>query len=313
MNKDKDWRQFEIAVANLLKALDPTAKITHDKEIPDKDTGRSRQRDVWIETTVCKHFSLKMLVSCKRYKRKVDQQHMDAFIGEQLSSGAQKGVIYSFSGFTKPALEKASAKGISCCKLYQKEPPDIPGIMLFNAFLLTPAFHFSVYRVNKSIKVPETIAELLDVVLPSEDVAATLTILDFMESKYLEQRAMKRSEAKKLGTLPKKWMDSFAINDPVTGTELFELNFGGDWDIYEARLEGCVVNGSYNFNEIDFKGNQIFPQISPKGPNPGAGWKKRVEIPADVNGPTLFGILYGHTKEFRKKVMEFGNFAIDDI
>ena len=59
----------------------------NDAMIPDKDTGEPRQRDVWIETKVCDHFPLKILVSCKRYKAKLNQQHLDAFIGELRSSG----------------------------------------------------------------------------------------------------------------------------------------------------------------------------------------------------------------------------------
>jgi hypothetical protein len=64
------------------------------------------------------YFPLKILVSCKKYKRKLDQQDIDAFNGELISSGAHKGVIYSYSGFNKYAIEKCKVLGISCCKLY---------------------------------------------------------------------------------------------------------------------------------------------------------------------------------------------------
>jgi hypothetical protein len=44
------WRAFERAVATLLQALDPAATVRHNAYTDDLDTGRKRQRDVWIET-----------------------------------------------------------------------------------------------------------------------------------------------------------------------------------------------------------------------------------------------------------------------
>lgn len=77
-----EWRQFERAVAAFLGALDPSAKVSHDKHIADADTGLSRQRDVWIETSFGGHIPLKILVSCKRKKTKLSQQDVDAFVGD---------------------------------------------------------------------------------------------------------------------------------------------------------------------------------------------------------------------------------------
>jgi len=44
--KDPKWKQFEIAVAQFVSALDPNAKVTHNAQLPDKHTGKLRQRDV---------------------------------------------------------------------------------------------------------------------------------------------------------------------------------------------------------------------------------------------------------------------------
>jgi hypothetical protein len=114
------WRDFERAVARFLAALDPSASVTHDASIPDKDTGDPRQRDVWIETEVMRQFPVRILVSCKRWSTKLDIQDLDAFIGEWRSSGAQVGVVYSLSGFTENALKKATSLGISCCRLFRR-------------------------------------------------------------------------------------------------------------------------------------------------------------------------------------------------
>src|SRR5690606_22733487 len=92
---DEDWRSFETAVAAFLAALDPKARVTHDVRLPDRHTGRSRQRDVIVETKFGAHLPLRILVSCKRHKRKLSSSDVDAFNGELQSSGAQKGVLYT--------------------------------------------------------------------------------------------------------------------------------------------------------------------------------------------------------------------------
>ena len=227
--KNPKWRQFEVAVASFISALDPHAKVTHDAMLPDMDTGTPRQRDIWIETKVFDHFPLKILVSCKRYSSKLNQQHIDAFVGELLSSGAQKGVIYSLSGFTEPALKKAQVKGISCCRLYQNEIPDLPESLLFDAYLLTPAVHFRPVVLEYSIGQPETINELLDLNLP--DSNRKISLLDLIEEKYYEQRKHIRSKARKTGDIPSDWTDSITIKDPRTGTKLIVVEFGGSWNL----------------------------------------------------------------------------------
>ncbi|MGA1796862.1 MAG: restriction endonuclease, partial [bacterium] len=120
------WEKFEIAVANFVKALDSSARVTHDAKLPDIHSKTIRQRDVWVEAKVCQHFPVKILISCKRKKRILNQQDIDAFNGERISSGAQLGVIYSFSGFTNNALEKGKTLGISCCMIFDNEPTNIP-------------------------------------------------------------------------------------------------------------------------------------------------------------------------------------------
>lgn len=89
----KGWKDFETAVARFIAALDPDATVKHNVYLPDRDTGHPRQRDVWIEARICGVFPVKVLVSCKRWDRKLNEQDIDAFVGELRSSGAHKGVI----------------------------------------------------------------------------------------------------------------------------------------------------------------------------------------------------------------------------
>lgn len=296
--KDPKWKQFEIAVADFVSALDPNAKVTHDAQLPDKHTGKLRQRDVWIETTICDHFPLKVLISCKKYKAKINQQHMDAFIGELKSSGANKGVLYSYSGFTKPAIEKAKATEISCCTLFQNEPPQLPDNLIFDAYLQTPAVHFRALTLFKSKGQPETYDELLRLALPIGD-GKQITLLDYMELKYFEQRQRIRSESRVNGNLPKGWTDRITIKSPEYDEDSIIVEFGGDWDVYAAKLESYLMNGSYSFIEKEFKGTQSFPNIHKNGPHPGVHWKKVESLPEKITRTALIGTLYGGNVDFK--------------
>gem|GEM_PF-1982878 len=122
-----EWEDFERAVAAFVKALTPGARITHNARLPDRHTGRLRQRDVWIEARIGP-FPVAILVSCKRLKRKINEQDLDAFIGELSSSGAHKGVLYSLAGRTtwrsppspipRPSCRRpgVSRRSISCTR-----------------------------------------------------------------------------------------------------------------------------------------------------------------------------------------------------
>jgi hypothetical protein len=300
--KDPKWKEFEIAVTNFIKALDPSAKVTHDAMLPDKDTGTLRQRDVWIETKVSKHFSLQILVSCKRYKVKLNQQHIDAFIGELLSSGAQKGVIYSYSGFTKPALDKAKARGISCCRLYQNEPADIPEMLSFHAYLLTPAFHFWAAWLELIEGQPQILGELYELNMSTDD-GASVKLIDLMIDKYIEKRALIRGNAQSTGELPEKWTDQIELKNPVTGINMLVIEFGGDWDIYEATLKGYLLNGSYAFTEKEFKGEQSFPKVDDTGPQPGEYWNKIDSLPAKPDVKLSIRVIYGNAEDVKKHLI----------
>ena len=300
--KNPKWKEFEIAVTKFIKALDPSAKVTHDAMLPDRDTGTLRQRDVWIETKVSEHFSLQILVSCKRYKTKLNQQHIDAFIGELSSSGAQKGIIYSYSGFTKPALEKAKIRGISCCSLYQEEPANIPEMLSFNAYLLTPAFHFCAVWLELLDGQPQTLGELYELNMSNNDTKP-VKLIDLVIEKYAEKRALIRKNARSTGNLPEKWTDQIKLNNPVTGKDMLVIEFGGDWDIYEATMEGYLFNGSYAFTEQEFKGEQTFPRVNDIGPEPGEYWNKVDSLPIESDIKQSIGVLYGNAKDVKVNLM----------
>lgn len=290
---------------------DQEAQVTHDAMIPDKDTGTLRQRDIWIETKVSKLFSLKILVSCKRYKTKLNQQHIDAFIGELLSSGAQKGVIYSYSGFTKPALDKAKARGISCCRLYQNEPADIPELLSFHAYLMTPAFHFWAAWLEVIDGQPNTLGELFE--LNMDQGGMPIKLIDLVLSKHAQKRAGVRSKAQQTGKLPQKWTESISLRNPNTGSDMLTIEFGGDWDFYEATLEGYLLNGSYEFTDGEFHGEQSFPELHHSGPQPGSSWKRVKSIPKSTDKKLSIGVLYGNTESIKEHLLNSSEQTIQNV
>jgi predicted helicase len=137
------YREFERAVYDFVKALDPSATVLFDHKVPDRDTRTPRQVDVWVEAKLLGHFPVSVLVSCKAHKRKVDIAKMDAFVKEVQSAGASLGVIYSTSGFTPGALRKAKAHGLPCCRLYRDQPADIPQTLFLWNYCFQAAFIIS--------------------------------------------------------------------------------------------------------------------------------------------------------------------------
>ncbi|MCF7956642.1 MAG: restriction endonuclease, partial [Phycisphaerae bacterium] len=119
-------KQFEKDVWAFANTLSTSAEVLFDHKVMDKDTGSQRQVDVWINAKLGNHIPISILVSCKNYKRKLDITHIESFIAEVHSTSASTGVIYSSSGFTKPALKKAESHGMACCRLFRNEPTDIP-------------------------------------------------------------------------------------------------------------------------------------------------------------------------------------------
>lgn len=107
--KKKPGKAFEEAVWRFGRAINPSANVLFDHKVPDRETKRPRQCDVWIETLVRGHWPVTIYVSCKDYGRKIDASHIDNFIRETEARSASMGVIYSRSGFTPGAIEKAKA------------------------------------------------------------------------------------------------------------------------------------------------------------------------------------------------------------
>lgn len=262
----QEWRSFELAVAAFLQALDPAARVEHDRIVPDADTGRPRQRDVWISTSIGGHIPIEILVSCKQKRAKLNQQDMDAFIGEMKSSRAHKGVIYAASGFTAPALEKARKHLITCCTLLDNAPPPLPESLVFVGYCFREQFRYTLFRPPGSTVTP---TEALDLSVVQDGGAVGAAAL--LCARFAEDRERVRAQVPKDPLAPETWSADVIA---MTGDQEVVLRLESNWAIYRAKLSSWLFNGSYALTESDFKGSFSTPWIDQQNVHPGPGWER---------------------------------------
>jgi hypothetical protein len=251
--------------------LDPFASVKHDARIPDADTGARRQRDVWIEGKLCGLFPVKVLISCKRYKRALNESDVDHFLGELASSGAHKGVIYSHSAFNSRALEKARRRGVSCMRLYQNEAPEIPEVLVFpHAYCCYPRFVLELLWKDDPHGRLLKWSDLLS--RPSGETGIDRQVVDFISAKYVEGQELALQRAHSEGRLPMNVAKECTFVDDDDSDIRAHIRFGVIWRIFEAKLEAYNVNGSYSFTEKQFVGRIATPLVDAWSSEPGPGW-----------------------------------------
>lgn len=102
----KLWERYEFSVHEMLAALDPHAEVRHNEYVEGRLSRRLRQVDVFVRGAVA-GIEITIIVECKRYRRPVAIGDVDQFIGKLLDLSADRGVLYSYSGFTSGAVARA--------------------------------------------------------------------------------------------------------------------------------------------------------------------------------------------------------------
>lgn len=274
------WRAFEEAVARFAAAMDPQALVAHDVRLPDRETSRPRQRDVWIEAKICDHYPVRVLVSCKRYQRKLHQTDIDHFHGELLSSHAQKGVLYSYSGFAQSALLKADQLGICCCRLFHNEPPDIPiSLALTKQYCCAAQIQLSFSPACERSWGIATWGDLLQ--LPMGDGRS---VLDAIASVFAEEE--KKALAGAAGNFPTNFSGEITLASQDKHP-LLRFTVWGWWKIYASRLDFVLLDGSYSYTANDFKGTVTGPSVDRLSTHPGPGWTLLTERPTTMDAPLI--------------------------
>lgn len=261
---EKLGKDFEKAVYAFVKALDPLAEVLFDHKVPDRDSGSLRQCDVWINASFGGHWPLSILVSCKDHTRRLDIGNIGTFCDEVRSTRANFGVVYSSSGFTRPALDKAKANGIACCRLYRNEPANIPDSFMFEHFACTPQIQLSLQRADDAPKL-KIWNELFDLAVDDR------TVLDVVVSKYMESENRSMENGMKLKSFPPDWQETLGFTSNGDAQRL-TVGVIGSWKRYRARVDATLVAGSYCLSNESFQGNIIGPAIALQGKNIGDAW-----------------------------------------
>ncbi len=110
-------QQFELAVKGILDASGKEL-ISYSSSYLEKISGTDGD---YIIDVVAKFNALGaeflVLVECKHHKRKVERQDVQVLLAKLQSTGAQKGMLFSNSGFQAGAIEFADIHGIALVQL----------------------------------------------------------------------------------------------------------------------------------------------------------------------------------------------------
>ena len=109
MGKKKDtpeWRLFEQQVARFLRAMDENAQVLWNQKVVGRLSGTPRQIDALITGTFAGE-AVTFIAECKRYGSPLGIDLVDELVGKTLDVGADRGLLYSFKGYTAPARSRA--------------------------------------------------------------------------------------------------------------------------------------------------------------------------------------------------------------
>jgi hypothetical protein len=95
----------------LHERLDCTWQVTESKIFKDSLNGEDREVDIVLESTVGSH-SIILSIECRDHKRKADTLWIESMAKKHESLPTSKLVLWSASGFYKPAIVKANKLNI---------------------------------------------------------------------------------------------------------------------------------------------------------------------------------------------------------
>ncbi len=290
-SEEADWKLFEKNVANFLSAHGPSARVTHDLRQIDPDTGSTRQRDVWVELDLCGLVQIKVLVSCKRWERKLFAPDVEHFYGELLGASAHLGLLYSYSGFGDTAVPKAQLLGrgqIHCCQLYSDEQTDIPQALILKQCYCAA----SVPR----IALVEAPPVELNIEKWSDIFSFDPTATDKIKHAFDQLTEHARNELKSTPGFPLAYQCELWLSDTASATPPIKIRLTLDWTLYEADVETTLLNGTYCLTNGQFIGEQKTPIIDMQSPHPGPAWTRLDHQPPFPEAGVI-AVLFGPIKD----------------
>lgn len=115
-------RALELLVATIEHSLTDEGSRTVESpgHLVDRTNNRKREHDVLINM-IAGHHKYFTAIECRDRKQKVDSGHVEAFVMKCMDTGVNQGIMVSSTGYTKPALQKASFHNILCFNLTEAE------------------------------------------------------------------------------------------------------------------------------------------------------------------------------------------------
>jgi hypothetical protein len=121
------WKAFEELIAMIQRQTAPTAKVRHNHKIRGR-TGRLRQLDVTLSTRVGLHEVL-IAIECKRHKRAVSIEKVEALASKLRDVDASPGVMISPTGFDAGARAVAQEFNIGLWTYHEAVEADWHALM----------------------------------------------------------------------------------------------------------------------------------------------------------------------------------------
>ncbi|MCT4645792.1 MAG: restriction endonuclease [Carboxylicivirga sp.] len=118
------WQEYQNAVGTLYENMKDMGVVKQNLYIPDKITGQKRQVDVWWELKVGEH-RVNILIDAKYRKEKIDIKDLEEVEALAKSVKADKVIIVTNNGWTKPAETKAEFSSIDLRVLKVEEAFDL--------------------------------------------------------------------------------------------------------------------------------------------------------------------------------------------
>lgn len=255
--------EYERAVYDFVKKLDPSAEVIFDHKVPDRETGDLRQCDVWVNAKFGGLYPYSIYVSCKDHGRKFDISDVDAFEGEMRSRQANKGVIYSKIGFTRSALAKAKKLNIACCRIYHNQPADEPMSNFFTNFAFCPSMSLEC----KEKPLDETINYWKDIF---NIKTSNGTVIEVIEREFVNWENFVVEKAKLDNSFPLNFTKEMNFTNS-SGISI-KITMRGWWRVFVARKDTTLFTGSYVETENALRGSFTGPVIDTQSSNPGPDW-----------------------------------------
>lgn len=270
---DRRGRPFEVAVHRFLAALDPSATVLFDHRVPDRDDGKLRQCDAWIEAKLLGHLPFCVLVSCKDYKRKIDRGDIERFGAEVESTRASSGMLCSSAGFSVGALVKARAHGLLCCRFYQSQAADLPETIFAQSFCARVSSVLEVLNLPRTLE-GATWGAVFDLEVGA---AHNRLLIDVLADEFDRQEQIAVASTKSSGHMPSDWAVEHGLVDEDLADFNVRIRVRGHWKLFEARLEAHLLNGLYCFQDGAFTGSMATPPMDMRSAHPGPGWIERTD------------------------------------